>query len=734
MTHDFLRIVSFGGCTLHNPLSQYYKNIYKNSGLKGNYAALPFSLSGNTNHQLVDMLSGKLDMPGWVRSLAYVDSQIERATSELLNGDIVLLEMSTPTEYDFEGVLLNINRFEDVILAQLDHLTEHRKLITKWKGALRRANEPARKELAGAICQLIDGSTPDSEKIARFVRDTSARMLSTEEMVESVGTLKDRLGLPVAMLLHNFSYMPDGRAVPWPAAFHDQSLEVASKLGLPIYDPAHYVRNVGTKAALMDDRRHWRPGRYEPVGELFYNFCEDVLAGRPIRMPSPGPKPANKQEKSKISGAAPTSGAPAHPAPQDYNFDSKTGGWLPCDRDVVHAIIVLGGGWANGSSGDVVDGAVSRIPEHSGAGLMFDGGVRPRGRSQKKFIDLCERAAGSSRETPCAGIADQVLRQSEKRFKRKPKLLLFSIARNKTTLSGQGMSQEDGLMRGSPQHRDVLQAVQQARIVAAQQGLRLEVAAICLLGGERETADGWTGARYRRTVSLLQMQYDADLRLLTGQTEPVRLYLSQTSIPSSGGGPEIAHAQLVAQQDNCLIQCIGPIYFAPPEVREKGRALYSTAPGYRRIGQLFGRYVLDDLWGPSRMPVQITDAWWTAATTLQVRFSQSIALETDNARITVSTLDAGLGLHLNDGTNWPPPIVKVSLSDEREDELTVEFSRPPIGHAQRLTVAGLATEAGPAGSQSCARSAIRARHAYDIDPLDGTELFEWACTQIFELR
>jgi len=65
-------ITPFGGCILHNPLGEYYK---KNRAVgmfsKMGFRNTPFSLSANTNHQLIDFLTGSIDIPQWIQSLAY---------------------------------------------------------------------------------------------------------------------------------------------------------------------------------------------------------------------------------------------------------------------------------------------------------------------------------------------------------------------------------------------------------------------------------------------------------------------------------------------------------------------------------------------------------------------------------------------------------------------------------------------------------------------------------------
>jgi hypothetical protein len=231
-------------------------------------------------------------------------------------------------------------------------------------------------------------------------------------------------------------------------------------------------------------------------------------------------------------------------------------------------------------------------------------------------------------------------------------------------------------------------------------------------------------------LSLLQIQYDADLRALTGQSEPVRVYLTQSNRGSSRfETPEIPIAQLNAKYDNPYVQCVGPTYFAPPEVRERDPAVYVKAAGYRRIGQLFGRFLIDDLWGAFREPLRIEEGYWVGPKTIRLRYNRAIALEDNDSRINVSDLGPGRGIDFNDGTPWSPAVEGIRLARGRDAELDVELTAPSAGYYKRLLVAARTTGEGGVGCLQGPRSAIRSKESFDVDPLDGTALFDWACME-----
>ncbi len=741
-----MRILPFGGCFLHNPLngvlrSQDQIGIFSEMGLKSG----PFSLSANTNNQLFDFLHGRVSFPTWVKNIAYSEL-LEPPTAEnaklIKKSDLALIGMSTPTELVFDGALLNVNRFDEVVDAEFSKTVE-KKLLNSWRKALMQVNHLARKETSERLYSLLPKETEQQENMANLTLNTYSRTLSVDEMTKSTADLRDRLEVPMAMILYNFMFMPDGRPVQWPAGFKDDCIEVARRLDLPTFDFAPFVAREGVDKVMMDDRRHWNPPYYHKLGEVLYDFCAG-LADRPPRRAPAAPKPevvaapkaaslaARAASEATIELAKPIEGpAPeAVTAPRGYDFDHRTGSYLPDPGSTVFAVVVLGGAWANGANADPADAAVTDVPEHPRRALMFDAGLRPRGRDVQRFVDLRERGGGGAKETPCAGLADHIIRNTLARFGSAPTLLFFSVSKGGTSLSGAGQGAEDGLLRGSAQHREVLRLLGRARDIATGQKRRLEVAAICLLHGEMEAGRAGSASAYRRGLSNLQLQYDADVRGLTGQSEPVRLYLTQTNRGSVRfRAQDLAMAQLNARFDNPYVQCVGPTYFAPAEARPERAAIYLKAVGYRRVGQLFGRFLLDDLWGAQREPLRVEEAYRVGPKTIRLRYNRPVGLEEDDSRVNISDLGPGLGVDFHDGTPWSPTVEGLRQVRDQDCELDVELSAPSQGYRKCLLIAGRTTGGGGVGNREGARSGIRSKEPFDIDPLDGAELFDWACSE-----
>jgi tetratricopeptide (TPR) repeat protein len=307
-----MRIFPFGGCFLHHPVNAMLKRDNERGVLSEmGFKSTPFSLSANTNVQLLDFLLGEVNFPEWIKNIVYssfLDPPSKERGSLIFSSDLALVGMSTPVELLFEGALLNVNRFEEVVISELSGLASERKLIATWKGALLRGNEDLRKTTSETLYKLIPQDTPEQKNVARFVLETTSRTLSTDEMTKSTAELRDRLELPMAFMLFNYSFMPDGRPVQWPAGFKDNTIEVARRLNIPTFDYAPFIAREGVDRMLMDDRRHLSAAAFHKLGELLHDFCLDVL-DRPnpskIAGAATEPEPAETSPAPSTAGAAP---------------------------------------------------------------------------------------------------------------------------------------------------------------------------------------------------------------------------------------------------------------------------------------------------------------------------------------------------------------------------------------------------------------------------------------------
>ena len=97
---------------------------------------------------------------------------------------------------------------------------------------------------------------------ANFDRDTARQKMQT------------LLGCPVGVALYVFRYMPDGRAISWPAGFRETVLLAAQNLDLPIFDPVPLVVEYGVEKALEPPLAHYSKEFLPVAGNALADFIQ----------------------------------------------------------------------------------------------------------------------------------------------------------------------------------------------------------------------------------------------------------------------------------------------------------------------------------------------------------------------------------------------------------------------------------------------------------------------------
>jgi hypothetical protein len=240
----------------------------------------PFVLSSGGAVQFLDFCIGE-KLPPQVIQLAYKElHQPTETTRDIVKAtEIVLVEISSPIEPILCGRVVNLNIVANKISDKLRAAGVVGKVVSGWGRALANAQDDL-KEKADILLQNWPHDLED-DGLARFgVENLSARRLSVDDMVGDLERLRDRLERPTVLQLYTFRYMPDGRAVEWPAGFRAQQIEVARRLNLPTLDLAPLVSQLGSQRLITDDLYHWRAETQPLRAEVTYNFLANVL-GRP---------------------------------------------------------------------------------------------------------------------------------------------------------------------------------------------------------------------------------------------------------------------------------------------------------------------------------------------------------------------------------------------------------------------------------------------------------------------
>ena len=277
-----LSYFSIGGCPLNNPLlSLVRRNLASPLHVQMGFRRTPFSLSSGGARQLVDFCLGRVDIPRWVRGMCYGDPNHVPSAAQgarLRNADVVFIEMSTPIEFIFDDFVLNQNRFKDTVLLPLQRYGDPvRRLAARWVNeGLQKQNTDVRVASASALLELIPDDSEQNGFIRQTISRTHARHVKEAEIYQGLKYVAETLDKPTAVILHNYSYMPDGRPLSWPPSFKEHSRTAAERLGIPVYDPATVVNRHWGKNVMMADLRHYSRGFDATVGDEYLRLAQVI--------------------------------------------------------------------------------------------------------------------------------------------------------------------------------------------------------------------------------------------------------------------------------------------------------------------------------------------------------------------------------------------------------------------------------------------------------------------------
>lgn len=455
--------------------------------------------------------------------------------------------------------------------------------------------------------------------------------------------------------------------------------------------------------------------------------------------PAPGaPTPSDGPDhRGDRHGAAPRFGAPAvpaepaEPAPVPY-----------AHFDVNHVL-------ATGQSNCVGNGASPALSTTQPFGnLMFDTGVitatwcDPNGcRSHPQPRGLVPLVEGDSFfgypvETASAGMANLTSELSQELLRaatpgRRHDVLVSAHGRSGNTY---GCLRKGGCdFKGPAQgyiapFAEAMAQVADAKALAVAAGRSYVVRAVTAIHGESDHYSYSTGTQefpvpgtdgvstvndYADAMIEWQRDYETDVRAITGQAEPVPLFLLQmdnwTDVPHSPIPMFMLEAHRRALRKVVVVAPAYPIGLSPD-------CLHYTNHGERRIGEYFAkayaRVVIEGRpWEPVR-PRAIT----LAGAVIRARFFvPRPPLVLDTTRV----VDPGnYGFEYHDDSGAPPAIASVTIA--APDVVQITLTRAPTGANKRLRYAFTATpntcpgpETGPRGNLRDS-DATRSRHGYDL--------------------
>ncbi|WP_341485890.1 hypothetical protein [Thioclava sp. GXIMD4215] len=317
---------------------------------------------------------------------------------------------------------------------------------------------------------------------------------------------------------------------------------------------------------------------------------------------------------------------------RDLSYNPVTGLHSPADGSATdRMILVVGQSLANGSTSVASDQPITTVAEHPGYALMA--GAQPWNSSDAvtEFQDLREvrQGDGAAKETVCSGMADRMMREFESQFGYKPRLIFKTVARGGQAYYGSQTNATGGLKRGSEGYSEVLRVLRQSKAVSTAEGRQLEVVAVVIIHGEQDHNEDTTRENYARALANWIGDLSDDIRLITGQPDRAKGYLTQVSrwdddAETQGVVSRIANAQLDAQALTPGLRMVGPIYFGD----QSGDNSHPAPRTYRQMGQMIGDALLADLWGPYWTALYVVDGWWvgTAGSATRNTFDSTLVV------------------------------------------------------------------------------------------------------------
>jgi len=276
----------FGGCNVRGPLYRAAGQWQRDSTV--DWDDVPSGMTIGGPHfftftigemlQALECWRGELQIPSELFGLCHMMPEFAptAANSPVAQCDLALVEPNTSVEIEFDGYFLNRGPFVR-FLAPLKEISDPvKRLSSQWynKGIVG-ANDKMRSDLAAQLIPQLPDDTPDRELTVEILRRAKG---TRRDMFSGLRLMTEALGMPFGVVTYTWSYMPDGRAVSWPAEFHDAVVGAALDLELPLFEASHHVKEAGLEFALKADRRHYTEAFMPVLAVQLIDFARRVRA------------------------------------------------------------------------------------------------------------------------------------------------------------------------------------------------------------------------------------------------------------------------------------------------------------------------------------------------------------------------------------------------------------------------------------------------------------------------
>jgi len=270
-----LNVLLFGGCLTHTPLRKHARG---GARLAAAYHAIPQIHTFGEMFQIVDILRGEKVIPPEIRPLCRIWRDLGPVPNSRTFDDIdvALVEPSSPIEITFRGFSINRRGLRDFLVEPMreQYGREAGKVAAQWfRVGLVGLNEKMRAESAPRLLNYLKGDDPDTELRRAIVLEIEATTADIAAGLERIHTIVDR---PLGVVIYVFRYMPDGRPITWDGGFQEQLVAAAREFGLPLFDPAPYVKAFGVEAAMIPESAHYTDAFGPVIADALTEFSQSV--------------------------------------------------------------------------------------------------------------------------------------------------------------------------------------------------------------------------------------------------------------------------------------------------------------------------------------------------------------------------------------------------------------------------------------------------------------------------
>lgn len=483
-----------------------------------------------------------------------------------------------------------------------------------------------------------------------------------------------------------------------------------------------------------------------------------------------GPSDGGVPEAAPASGEPPPiDGGGTVDAGRDAEIDAASDAGVDADADAappfvdydVNHVLLAGQSNSVGNSGTPVlsttqpyanlrfdTGVLSMKGRPSDANLGCDGEGCSVYETPTGFLPLVEgdQYFDYAVETPASGLGNEISMLATARYGLPKHDVLVSahgrsgntywcLRKPVTPIAGTKNSMCDYKAGYLSSYSQGLMEVTSGKTLAAAAGKSYVVRAVAVVHGESDddavanggwelpldAHDGTPGAIASYTDALLEWQrdYETDIRAITGQAEPVPLFVSQLSGWTHGPFSRVAQEQLDAHvKAPGKVVLVGPSYHL---ALDKTDCLHFTNAGERRLGEYFAKVYAEVVfakktWEPVR-PKTITRAGSVITVELHV---PKPPLVIDHLEVAAATNEGFT--YVDDAGAGAPAIANVAIVSPTQVAITL--TQAPTSTGRRLRYAMNQVKDACVGTPEGARGNVR--DSDDTPSRTGTPLHNWA--------